>query len=188
MLKAILVDMDGTLVESATANATAYSEALAEWGIVVDPIALAPRINGRSWRDFLPGLIGDRLDVIAADVASRKRVIYPDFLHLLRPNLTLIDLLRLVHGRVATGLVTTASFQAVTNIMDRYDLHDLFDVMICGDYVDRAKPDPEAYIQAAARLAVLPSECLVIEDSEVGVMAALAFGGHTLRWLSQIQS
>ena len=183
MLKAVLVDMDGTLVESAGANAAAYAQALGEWGIRVDPVALAPRIDGRSWRDFLPSLIGDRTDVPPAEVAARKRVLYPDFSHLLRLNQVLVDVLRLLHGRVAVALVTTASSQAVEGIVGLYGLADLFDLVICGDHVDRAKPHPEAYVLAAQRLGVSPEQCLVVEDSEVGIAAARAFGGGLLRWM-----
>ena len=184
MLKAVLVDMDGTLVESAAANAAAYAAALAEWGITVDPTALAPRIDGRSWRDFLPGLIGERADVSPAEVAARKRVLYPGFSHLLRLNQALVDLLRLLQGRVPIALVTTASAQAVEGIVGLYGLADLFDFVICGDHVTRAKPHPEAYALAAQRLGVPPEHCLVIEDSEVGIAAARAFGGGLLRWMA----
>ena len=183
MLKALLVDMDGTLVESAAANAAAYAEALSEWGIQVDPVALGPHIDGRSWRDFLPGLIGDRADVPPAEVAARKRLLYPSFSHLLRLNQALVDLLRLLQGRLAIALVTTASSQAVEGIVSLYGLADLFDLVICGDHVDRAKPHPEAYVLAAQRLGVSPAQCLVVEDSEVGIAAARAFGGGLLRWM-----
>lgn len=181
MLKAVLVDLDGTLVDSAAANAAAYAQALAEWGIAVDAAALAPRIDGHGWRDFLPGLVAGR-GVAAADVAQRKRALYPDFFHLLRLNAPLADLLGHLRGRVATGLVTTASSQAVQGIFDHFGLHALFDVTVCGDQVARGKPHPEAYATAASRLGAAAAECLVIEDSEVGVAAARAFGGGLLRW------
>lgn len=182
MLKALLVDMDGTLIHSAHANAAAYSAALAEWGIASDPQRLAPAIDGRSWRDFLPGLTANHPDVAAEAVARRKRVLYPDYFHLLQPNDRLIDLVRLLHGRVATGLVTTASSVAVEAILKHFALDELFDVIVSGDHVTQAKPAPEGYILAAKMLSVLPGECLVLEDSDTGVAAALAFGGGLLRW------
>lgn len=182
MLKALLVDMDGTLVHSAHANAAAYAAALAEWGIDADPARLAPEIDGRSWRDFLPGLTAARSDVPAESVARRKRALYPSFFHLLRLNEPVIGLVRSVRGRLATGLVTTASSVAVEGIMERFALADLFDVVVSGDHVTRAKPAPEAYMLAATMLSVLPAECLVIEDSDTGVAAVRAFGGSLLRW------
>ncbi len=182
MLKALLVDMDGTLVQSAEANAAAYAMALQECGITVDAGELAPSIDGRSWRDFLPALTMARPEVAPEAVARRKRVLYPDFFHLLRLNEPLVDLLRMLRGKLATALVTTASASAVAGIMERFALADLFDVVVSGDDVIRAKPDPEAYVHAASQLGVTSSECLLIEDSETGMQAARAFGGGLLRW------
>lgn len=182
MLKALLVDMDGTLVNSARANAGAYGAALLEVGITVDPVQLAPEIDGRSWRDFLPGLVAGMPGVSAEAVARRKRALYPDYFHLLRLNQNLVDLIRLVHGRLATGLVTTASGVAVAGITRHFNLHGLFDVVVSGDNVANAKPAPDGYVIAAEMLHICAAECLVIEDSEVGMEAAQAFGGGLLRW------
>lgn len=182
MLKALLVDMDGTLVQSADANAAAYAMALREYGIDTDATLLAPVIDGRSWRDFLPALTISQPEVSPEAVAQRKRELYPDFFHLIRLNESLRDLIRTVRGQLATALVTTASTQAVTAIIKEFELNNLFDVIVTGDDVTRPKPHPEGYACAATRLNVSPSECLLIEDSETGIQAARAFGGNLLRW------
>ncbi len=182
MLKALLVDMDGTLVQSAHANAAAYAMALSECGITVNIDKLAPLIDGRSWRDFLPELTAARSDVIPEQVARRKRVLYPSFFHLLQLNELLAELIRLLHGKLATALVTTASSMAVGGILERFAIADLFDVIVSGDNVTQAKPHPEGYIRAASQLGLTPEECMLIEDSETGMRAAQAFGGGLLRW------
>ncbi len=174
--------MDGTLVQSAEANAAAYAMALRDYDIIVDVALLAPMIDGRSWRDFLPSLMAPRPDVSPETVARRKRELYPQSFHLLRLNESLTDLVRMLRKQLATALVTTASSQAVTAIMKEFELADLFDVVVTGDHVTRPKPHPEGYAHAAARLGVSSSECLVIEDSDTGVEAARAFGGGLLRW------
>ena len=182
MLRAVLVDFDGTLVHTSLANSAAYATALAEVGISVDADRIAPVIEGRSWRDFLPELIGTRADVVAEAVAQRKRALYPQFYSLIRLNSQLVDLLAAVRGRLAVGLVTTASAAAVEGVTGLFQLGHLFDVVVCGDDVAQAKPHPEAYHLAAARLSVSPDECLVVEDSPVGMAAARAFGSGLLQW------
>ena len=182
-LRAVLVDLDGTLVESDDANAAAYAEALREFGVPVEAAEVAPRIRGRSWRDFLPELIGAGSDVDPAAVARRKQALYPGHFGLLRLNESLVDMIGGLRGRFAVGLVTTASRRSAEPLLAHFALDGLFDTMVLGDDVARLKPDPEAYQLAAARLQVAPGECIVIEDSEVGIAAARAFGGHLLRWM-----
>ena len=182
MLKAVLVDLDGTLVDSEHANAAAYAAALAEIGIAVESAELVRIITGRAWRDFLPGLMVGS-NATPASVAHRKRALYPDHFHLIRVNLAVVDLVRAVRGGgLATALVTTAASVSTQAILARFDLRALFDVLICGDDVACAKPDPEGYWLAARRFGLRAEECMVIEDSDTGMAAALAFGGHVLRW------
>lgn len=190
MLKAVLSDLDGTLVDSAHANGTAYAQALAQWGIIVDPDWLSSEIGGRSWRDFLPELLathGGGRPALHADatpeaIARSKQAIFPNCLHLMRLNERLLDLLNLLRGQLALGLVTTASSASVEVVLNHFRLTKLFDVVVNGNHVARAKPFPDAYVLAARQLDVTAEECLVIEDSEVGLAAAQAFGAGSFRW------
>ena len=183
MLKALLVDFDGTLVDSEYANAAAYAAALAERGIAAEPAALVPLIGARAWSEFLPRLVAGAPGVDPAEVARRKRSIYPELFDLIRPNLALAGLIRAARqGGLAAALVTTAASASTEAILARFGLRELFDLLICGDHVARPKPDPEAYRLAAERLGVTAEECLVIEDSETGIAAAHAFGGQVLCW------
>ena len=80
-----------------------------------------------------------------------------------------------------TALVTTASAANARLILAHHDLARLFDTIVTGDDVRRHKPDPEAYLLAAARLDLRPEDCVILEDSAIGVAAGLAFGGAVLR-------
>lgn len=184
MLKAVLVDLDGTLVDSGGANAAAYAAALSECGVHVEVPALATRIKGLSWSHFLPELLAGHQDVEPAAVARRKRDIYPAFFDHIRPNRLLVGMLGAMRGTLATALVTTASTRSAGAILDHFALRELFDVTVFAEHVTRTKPDPEAYHLAARLLGVTPEECLVLEDSEAGITAAQAFGGGVLRWMA----
>jgi HAD superfamily hydrolase (TIGR01509 family) len=62
-------------------------------------------------------------------------------------------------------------------------LLDKFDVLVCaGDYV-KSKPDPEPFLVAAAKLGVAPEDCLVFEDTEMGIQAATAAGMASVKIL-----
>src|ERR1019366_3020648 len=80
------------------------------------------------------------------------------------------------HGRIPFGVVSGRTRESVTAALVALKLLDRFDTMVCaGDYT-KSKPDPEAFLLAAARLGVAPEFCLVFEDTEMGIQAAKAAG------------
>jgi beta-phosphoglucomutase len=184
MLKSIMVDFDGTLVDTASANVQAYAAALAEVGVAITASELGPLIDGRSWRTFLPQVMPAASEVEWRAVAKNKRRLYPRYFDQTTANHVLIELLRQWKQRYALALVTTASRDSVVPLLNLHGVADLFDLLVCGEDVVETKPSPEAYFKAATQLSVKPNECLVIEDSNIGVAAAQAFGGHIMRWES----
>jgi beta-phosphoglucomutase len=174
-IRALLFDLDGTLIDSAAANHSAYSQALLEFGVRVEPEEVARAAAGRQWRDFLPDLLrGNGVECDPAAIARRKGELYREMLDELRVNSPLLSFAASVRPGMRTVLVTTASGESVRAILRRRDFGHVFDLVITGDDVTRHKPDPEAYLLAMARLQVEPGECLAFEDSDVGVASAEA--------------
>ena len=71
--------------------------------------------------------------------------------------------------------------KTVEVMMEKADLLDYLDFFLSNQDVKNGKPDPEMYNLAIQRLGLLPNECLIIEDNENGIKAALASGAHILR-------
>jgi beta-phosphoglucomutase-like phosphatase (HAD superfamily) len=181
-IQALLFDLDGTLVDSAEVNYTAYSRALAEFGVQMEPGAIAEIAASRQWRDFLPELLrGAGIEADAARIASRKGELYRTVVGDMRVNKPLLALAESVRPAIRTGLVTTATASSVSAILVHFGLRGLFDVVVTGDDVARHKPDPEAYRVAAERLEVPAEACLAFEDSDVGVASAVAAGMAVVR-------
>ncbi len=181
-IKALLVDMDGTLVDTATANYEAYAAALRAVGISVARGPFDEVAQGRNWRQFLPAMLGaGASSVDPAAVAAHKAEIYPSKIPLTQVNRALVALVDSGRASWRTALVTTASRANAATVLHYHQLEGLFDTIVTGDDVARHKPDPEGYQIAAARLSVSPDECLVIEDSDAGVASARAFGAPCLR-------
>jgi beta-phosphoglucomutase len=181
-LRALLFDLDGTLVDSARANYAAYSRALFEVGARVGPSAVAEAAAGRQWREFLPELLRDAgVHCDPAAVARRKGELYRETLGEMRLNLALFSLAASIRPGMKTALVTTASAESVRAITRHFGLDSVFDLVITGDDVTRHKPDPEAYQLALARLALEARECLAFEDSDVGAASASAVGIAVVR-------
>jgi beta-phosphoglucomutase len=181
-IQALLFDLDGTLVDTADANYTAYSQALAEFGVQAAPQTVARAAADRQWREFLPELLrGANVDADPARIARRKGELYRAAVAGIRVNGPLVALVSAIRPQMRTALVTTASASNVGAILEHFAMRELFDVVVTGDDVARHKPDPEAYRVAAERLAVSAQACLVFEDSEVGMASAIAAGMAVVR-------
>ncbi len=187
-LRAVLFDMDGTLVETEQY----WGEAMFE---------LAARLGGRMSESARAATVGSTM--------RRSMTILHADLGLVRTEEQLLADARWVEDRTAqllgtgvswcpgarelvtavraaglrTALVTTTPRRLADLVLAsvRADLGgDPFDVTVCGDEVPARKPDPAPYLQAMDALGVEPSACVVVEDSESGVAAGLAAGAAVL--------
>lgn len=77
---------------------------------------------------------------------------------------------------IPLAITTSAVAAAIEAILERFGLRDAFALIVDGSEVRHGKPDPEAYLLTAKKLGVAPEECIVFEDSEVGVLAAKRAG------------
>jgi HAD superfamily hydrolase (TIGR01509 family) len=83
---------------------------------------------------------------------------------------------RLHETGLRLAIASSAVRRAIEAILRRFDLLDCFDVIVDGSEVERGKPDPQAFQVTAEKLRLRPAECIVFEDSQVGVAAAKAAG------------
>ena len=181
-VRAILVDLDGTLADTAAANYAAYAAALEEHGILIDRARFEAIAFGRNWRQFLPQLVTEAgLLHDPAVIAARKTVLYATMMDRIVINQGLVRLLGMNRPACRTALVTTASAVNAHAILNHHDLAKLFDTVVTGNDVSCHKPDPEAYHLAAQRLGVSPAECLIFEDSAIGLASAQAFGATAIQ-------
>ena len=89
----------------------------------------------------------------------------------------LIELLEFLKENNYKTVVATSSERArVQEILSNGNIIHYFDDMVCGDDVSKGKPDPETFLTACKKLNVLPKEALVLEDSEPGILAAYRGG------------
>ena len=93
-----------------------------------------------------------------------------------RINNRLVDLLRLSKKEYKIALVTTASKENTYELLQKFDLKELFDLILTNEDVVKVKPDPEGYLKAIRYFGAGPEECIVFEDSEVGIEAASKAG------------
>lgn len=174
--QAYLFDCDGTIVDSMPLHFRAWTQALAEWGCEF-PEDLFYAWGGRPEVDIIVNLNELRGLAMPVDVvAKRRELLYRQLLPQLTAVPGVLEHIHSAHGRVAFAVVSGGTRESVTSSLNTLGLLDRFDTMVCaGDYT-RSKPDPEGYLLAARLLGADPSRCLVFEDTDLGVAAAVAAG------------
>ncbi len=174
--------MDGTLVDSEKLWDVALHELAHEYGGVLSTAARRAMV-GTSMAASMR-ILHDDLGQPERDPAASTAWINARILELFRSGLRwrpgALALLGAVRAAgIPTALVTSSGRALVEVALDTLG-RDSFDVVVCGDEVDSAKPHPEPYLTAARLLGVPVARCVAIEDSPTGVASALAAGAAVL--------
>lgn len=188
MIKAIITDFDGTLVDTFDANLKAYQEAFYPFGINLSPDGYR-ECFGLRFDDFMSAM-GIKDNSIAVKIREYKKKVYPKYFDRLIPNKNLIDLIYSFHkmgGR--TAIASTASQENLFNALNYIKMTDSFDLIYSAKDVKQGKPSPEIYIKAMNKLDVNPNNVLIFEDSLVGIEAAKSCGAKyitvTKEWFNR---
>ncbi len=177
--KLAMADLDGTLIFTEEANFSAYRQALEEAGFPFSRELWRTRCEGRSYRDFLPEIMGAGHPAIE-QVHQRKIELYPSCLTKAEVNQPLLDILEALRPAYILALVTTASRVNAEAVLVHFDLAEFFDHVVTQEDVHVPKPDPSCYNDLITKLEIPRENCIIFEDSASGVAAAVASGCQTL--------
>ncbi len=174
--QAYLFDCDGTLADSMPLHYLAWKKALAEHNCDFDE-KLFYEWGGMPVTEIVSTLNRQqRLHMPVEAVAHRKESLYFELLPQLQPVAEVLEHVEAQHKKIPFAVVSGSTRESVVASLKALNLLDRFDTLVCaGDY-KKSKPDPEAFLLAASRLKVDPKNCLVFEDTEMGVAAATAAG------------
>lgn len=180
MIRAIITDFDGTLVDTFEANYQAYDLAFKSNSLTISKEQYRACFGLRF--DAFMHQIGVDDEKLKTSIRKEKARIYPNCFDSLIPNMTLISFIRkMKQSGVKTAIASTAQKENLMNVLNYLYLADLFDEIIAGTGVKKGKPDPEIYLKAMEVLGVSPEETLIFEDTEVGLQAAEASGASYMR-------
>jgi putative hydrolase of the HAD superfamily len=166
MLKAIVFDFDGTIIDTETAWYTVFKEAYAHYGVALS-LEMYAKCLGTNLQAFNP---------YTYLVTSHAQLMEKETL---RPGiLTLLQQAK--EASLQIGLASSSSRQWIDQYVDKLGIQDFFDCYCTADTVTNVKPDPELYLQALKQLGVKGKEAIAIEDSPNGAQAAVAAGLYTV--------
>ena len=176
LFKAYLFDCDGTIADSMPLHYVAWRRALGEWDCVF-PEELFYLWGGKPIVEIIETLNREQgLAMPVAVVAERKEEYYYELLPQLTAVPEVVEHIEASFGKIPFAVVSGSTRESVIASLEVLGLLDRFETLVCaGDY-RRSKPDPEPFLMAAERLGVDPADCLVFEDTEMGIDSARAGG------------
>ena len=185
MIKALIFDMDGVLIEAKDWHYEALNKALSLFGFEISRYDHLVTFDGLPTSRKLEMLSVERglprsLHKFINEMKQQYTMDYvytcckPRFIHQ-------YALSRLKAEGYRLALASNSIRKTVELMLDKADLSQYMEFMLSNQDVVKAKPDPEIYLTAIKRLGLKPEECLIAEDNQNGIQAALSSGAHLFK-------
>lgn len=180
MIKAVIFDMDGLIVDTEPIQSRAFENIIRSYG--KEPIfysnGLVHEIGIRGDKNFQAMKKRYNIKEEISILRKKRRIEYEKLLQKgINAMPGLIQLLELLKGKgIYIAIASNSPKKHIMSILDALGIDGYFDIIVSGEDVKEGKPNPECYIQAAQTLEVGTQDCLVLEDAQFGVMAAKSVG------------
>lgn len=186
MIKCVIFDMDGVVVNSEPVSYAANQEMYKSLDIVV-PDDVYATFTGNSDKNIAQKLIDLYKLEISLDELLQKKF---DHLMLMFDKIELMpgvtNLIADLHDNgIKLILASSSSKRKIEKIFTHFNLHKYFDAIISGEDFEFSKPDPAIFLEAVSKSGFAKNECIIIEDSTNGIKAAKAAGVYCIAYQSE---
>lgn len=177
MIKAIIWDMDGVIVDSEDHHHEGEIKTFKHFGVEI-PEDINKQFKGSPLREHFQTL-KDRFNVETTldDLLNKQN----EHIHEMYSEKVELfdgvkDVLPELKKKFKQALATSSERKLVEVVLKRFQIEEAFDEITCGDEVEKGKPAPDIFLKSADKLGIDASECVVIEDSFNGIKAGKAAG------------
>lgn len=181
MLKAVIFDMDGVIIDSEPTHMKLENQAYKKLGIDVSTDEHHSFVGTTSY--YMWEVLKNKynLNQTLEELVDYDRNIYFKYLVSDECEIILIDgvkeLIRDLHENgVKLAIASSSPLNVIEAIAKKFKIEQYFEAFVTGDFVKKSKPEPDIFIFASEKLGVSPRNCVVIEDSHNGVLAAKKAG------------
>lgn len=183
MIKAVIFDMDGVLIDTEKWLQQYWRQAAAEAGFdMTKEHTLSIRsLAGKYAAPYLQGIFGEKFSYW--DIRERRKELMKE--HIAQHGIEkkpgvdeVLDYLR-SHG-IRTAVATATDPVRAKEYLTKIGIYDKFDEVVCATMVENGKPKPDVYLYACKQIGERPEDCIAVEDSPNGVRSAVDAGIRTV--------
>jgi len=182
MIKAIIFDMDGVLFDSQPIHFEAEKRTVAHFGGKISDDELKGYLGWNEeafWKDVIPKY---GMDATLEQCRAFERPLLEGLLErALKPDPKLRKILKeLRRSGIQLAVASSAPKKWILMTFGGLGVDDLFDCLVSGEDVEKSKPEPDIFLEAAKRIGIAPEDCIVVEDAPAGIEAAKRAGMHPI--------
>lgn len=174
MIKAVIFDLDGVIVDSEHIHVEAEKQTMLKYGVRISSEELR-KYTGSTAKFMFAELIEKyELDTTVEEIFNEKEEVLFELLEAdTHPTKGVIELIgKLEQRNLKLGIASSAHRRLVEYVLRKLGIKHVFESIMSSEDIVHCKPNPEVFLRSADELGVSPNECVVIEDAELGVKAA----------------
>lgn len=182
MIRAVIFDLDELIIDLEKIHKAAERQICLDFGYAFDDLSPDLRFNTSGLRenDILAKIKAElKIPATLPELIERKQALFTEMMGTddLVPMPGVRDVVTLLHDQgYSLALTSSGARPRVEAVLRRLGFFEVFEIIICGEDVQRGKPDPEPYRLTVEHLNIVPGEGVVFEDADVGVASAKAAG------------